>query len=252
MKPLTAIVADDEDLIRASVVRHLERLWPELAVIGQAGNGLEALALMEQTVPDIAFLDIQMPGMTGLEVAKQSGGHGNIVFITAYDQYAVQAFDSAAVDYILKPVNPERLAVTVARLKKLCGSLNPASREQIQKVIQLIENRETPDHLSLITVKTGSELRFIPVAQVIFFKAEDKYTIVQTASHEFLIKTPIRELADRLDPDQFRQVHRNAIVNVEKIQAIQRSFTNQMVIRFADTDRKIPVSRAYENLFKAM
>lgn len=252
MKPLTAIVADDEDLIRASVVRHLERLWPELAVIGQAGNGLEALALMEQTVPDIAFLDIQMPGMTGLEVAKQSGGRGNIVFITAYDQYAVQAFDSAAVDYILKPVNPERLAVTVARLKKLCGSLNPASREQIQKVIQLIENRETPDHLCLITVKTGSELRFIPVAQVIFFKAEDKYTIVQTASHEFLIKTPIRELADRLDPDQFRQVHRNAIVNVEKIQAIQRSFTNQMVIRFADTDRKIPVSRAYENLFKAM
>lgn len=252
MKPLTAIVADDEDIIRASVVRHLERLWPELAVIGQAGNGLEALELMEQTIPDIAFLDIRMPGMTGLEVAKKSGGRCKIVFITAYDQYAVQAFESAAVDYILKPVNPDRLAITIARLKTQCRAPDPASREQIQKVIQLIENRETPDYLNLITVKTGSELRFIPVAQVIFFKAEDKYTIVQTASREFLIKTPIRELADRLDPDQFRQVHRSAVVNMEKIQAIQRSFTNQMVIRFADTDRKIRVSRAYELLFKAM
>ncbi len=252
MKPLTAIVADDEEIIRASLVRHLEKLWPELAVIGQAGNGLEALALLEQGAPDIAFLDIRMPGMTGLEVAGQSRDSCNIVFITAYDQYAVQAFDSAAVDYILKPVNPDRLAVTIARLKKRYRAPDPASRDQLQKVIQLIENRETPDYLNLITVKTGSELRFIPVAQVIFFKAEDKYTIVQTSSHEFLIKTPIRELADRLDPDQFRQVHRSAVVNMEKIQAIQRSFTNQMVIRFADTDRKIRVSRAYEHLFKAM
>ncbi len=252
MKPLTAIVADDEEIIRASLVRHLEKLWPELAVIGQAGNGLEALALLEQGAPDIAFLDIRMPGMTGLEVARQSRDSCNIVFITAYDQYAVQAFDSEAVDYILKPVNPDRLAVTIARLKKRCRAPDATSRDQIQKVIQLIENRKTPDYLNLITVKTGSELRFIPVAQVIFFKAEDKYTIVQTASHEFLIKTPIRELADKLDPDQFRQVHRSAVVNMEKIQAIQRSFTNQMVIRFADTDRKIRVSRAYEHLFKAM
>jgi DNA-binding LytR/AlgR family response regulator len=252
MKPLTAIVADDEDLIRASVIRHLEKLWPELAITGQARNGLEALTLMEQTAPDIAFLDIRMPGMTGLEVAKKSRGSCNIVFITAYDQYALEAFDSEAVDYILKPVNPDRLAVTIVRLRKRCRVQDPASREQIQKVIQLIENRDPPDHLNLITVKTGDELRFIPVAQVIFFKAEDKYTIVQTASHEFLIKTPIRELADRLDPDQFWRVHRNAIVNMEKIQAIQRSFTNQMVIRFADTDRKIRISRSFEHLFKAM
>jgi DNA-binding LytR/AlgR family response regulator len=252
MKPLTAIVADDEEIIRASLVRHLEKLWPELAITGQAGNGQEALALIEQAAPDIAFLDIRMPGMTGLEVARQSRDSCSIVFITAYDQYAVQAFDSAAVDYILKPVNPDRLTVTITRLKKLCRTPDPAFRDLLQKVIQLFENRETPDHLSLITVKTGSELRFIPVAQVIFFKAEDKYTIVQTASHEFLIKTPIRELAERLDPDQFRRVHRSAIVNMEKIQAIQRSFTNQMVIRFEETGRKIPVSRAYEHLFKAM
>jgi DNA-binding LytR/AlgR family response regulator len=120
MKPLTAIVADDEEIIRASLVRHLEKLWPELAVIGQAGNGLDALALLEQGAPDIAFLDIRMPGMTGLEVARQSRDSCNIVFITAYDQYAVQAFESEAVDYILKPVNPDRLAVTIARLKKRC------------------------------------------------------------------------------------------------------------------------------------
>ncbi|MCA1787804.1 MAG: LytTR family DNA-binding domain-containing protein [Desulfobacteraceae bacterium] len=238
MKTVTAIVADDEDLIRAGVVRHLERLWPELAVTGQAKNGMEALDLMEQTAPDIAFLDIRMPGMTGLEVAKKSRGHCSIVFITAYDQYAVQAFESEAVDYILKPVNPDRLAVTVGRLKKLCGSPNPASRQQIQKVIQLIENRDPPDHLNLITVKTGEELQFIPVARVTFFKAEDKYTIVQTASHEYLIKTPIRELAKRLDPDQFRRVHRSAIVNMEKIQAIQRSFT--IILKGMDSKIKVP------------
>jgi len=252
MTPLTAIVADDEALILAAVVRHLEKLWPELAVTGQAKNGMDALDLMEQTSPDIAFLDIRMPGMTGLEVAKKFKGRCRIVFITAYDQYAVQAFESEAVDYILKPVSPDRLAVTIARLRQRCRAQDPAPLEQIQKVIQLIENRDPPDHLNLITVKTGDELQFIPVARVVFFKAEDKYTIVQTASHEYLIKTPIRELADRLDPDRFRRVHRSAIVNMEKIQAIQRSFTNQMVIRFADTDRKIRVSRAYEYLFKAM
>lgn len=252
MKPLTAIVADDEDLIRASVVRHLERLWPELIITGQARNGPEALALLERTTPDIAFLDIRMPGMTGLDVAKQFRGRCSIVFITAYDQYAVQAFESEAADYILKPVNPDRLAVTIARLRHRCQAPEPASREQIRKVIRLIENRDPPDHLTLITVKTGEELRFIPVAQVIFFKAEDKYTIVQTVSHEFLIKTSIKDLADRLDPDQFRRVHRNAIVNLEKIQAVHRSFTGQMVIRLADTDREIPVSRAYTHLFKAM
>jgi DNA-binding LytR/AlgR family response regulator len=252
MTPLTAIVADDEDLIRASVVRHLERLWPELTVTGQARNGPEALALMEKTAPDIAFLDIRMPGMTGLDVAKTFRGRCCIVFITAYDQYAVQAFESEAVDYILKPVSPDRLAVTIARLRQRCRAPDPAPLEQIQKVIQLIENRDPPDHLNLITVKTGDELRFIPVAQVIFFKAEDKYTIVQTASHEFLIRTSIKELADRLDPDRFRRVHRNAIVNLERIQAVHRSFTGQMVIRLADTDREIRVSRAYEHLFKAM
>ena len=252
MNPLTAIVADDEDLIRASVVRHLERLWPELTVTGQARNGPEALALMEKTAPDIAFLDIRMPGMTGLDVEKKFRGRCCIVFITAYDQYAVQAFESEAVDYILKPVSPDRLAVTIARLKKQYRTQDPASREQIQKMIRLIENRDPPDHLSLITVKTGEELRFIPVTQVIFFKAEDKYTIVQTATHEFLIKTPFRELVDRLDPEQFRRVHRSAIVNMEKIQAVHRSFTNQMVIRFTDTDRKIRVSRAHEHLFRAM
>jgi DNA-binding LytR/AlgR family response regulator len=207
---------------------------------------------MEKTAPDIAFLDIRMPGMTGLGVAKEFRGRCSIVFITAYDQYAVQAFESEAVDYLLKPVNPDRLAVTIARIRQRCRASDPASREQIQKVIRLIENRDPPDHLNLITVKTGDELRFIPVAQVIFFKAEDKYTIVQTASHEFLIRTSIKELADRLDPDQFRRVHRNAIVNLEKVQAVHRSFTGQMVIRLGDTDREIRVSRAYEHLFKAM
>ncbi len=168
MNPLTAIVADDEDLIRASIVRHLEGLWPGLTIVGQARNGLEALSLLEQTTPDIAFLDIRMPGMTGLEVARQFRGRCSIVFITAYDQYAVQAFESEAVDYLLKPVNPDRLAITIARLERRCRTLDPVSRKSVRKVIRLIEDRDPPEHLNLITVKTGDELRFIPVVQIIF------------------------------------------------------------------------------------
>ena len=193
MKQFTAIIADDEENLRIGIGLLLERLWPELKILGQAQNGIEALSLINKKNPDIAFLDIKMPGMTGVKVAKKVSNVCKVVFITAYDQFAVQAFESEAVDYILKPLTPKRLETTIARLKnQLAGQAQPLDFDlKMKKIIQVLENKDVPEYLRLIKVKTGSELRFVPVSQVLYFKAEDKYTIVQTAANEFLIKTPI-------------------------------------------------------------
>ncbi|MCF6246532.1 MAG: LytTR family DNA-binding domain-containing protein [Desulfobacula sp.] len=254
MKQISAIIADDEENLRIAITILLEQLWPQLNILDHAENGIEALSLIEKTKPDIAFLDIQMPGMTGVEVAKKATGLCKVVFITAYDQYAVQAFESEAVDYILKPVTKERLLTTILRLKKQLTVKNSTTDvdEKIQKVIQVLENRQLPDYLRLVKVKTGNNLRFVPVSQVLYFKAEDKYTIVQTITHEFLIKTPIKELENALDPKLFWRVHRSSIVNIDKIQVIKRSFTNQMIVGFDGIDHTIIISRSYEHLFKQM
>ncbi len=254
MKQITAIIADDEENLRRGLTLLLERLWPELKILGQAQNGIEALSLIELEKPDIAFLDIKMPGMTGLNVAKKVSNACKIVFITAYDHFAVQAFESEAVDYILKPLTQNRLKTTIDRLKKqLDEQKQPLEFDlKIKKIIQVLENKDVPEYLRLIKVKTGSDLRFVPVSQVLYFKAEDKYTIVQTSTNEFLIKTPIKDLENDLEPKQFWRVHRSAIVNIEKIQAIKRSFTNQMIIGFDETNHTIAVSRSYEHLFKQM
>ncbi len=195
-----------------------------------------------------------MPGMSGVAVAKKVSNTCKVVFITAYDQFAVQAFESEAVDYILKPVTQKRLETTIVRLKKQLIEQDslPDFDLKMAKVLQVLENKDIPEYLRLIKVKTGSELRFVPVSQVLYFKAEDKYTIVQTAISEFLIKTPIKDLENDLDPKQFWRVHRSAIVNIERIQTIKRSFTNQMIIGFDQTDHTIAVSRFYEHLFKQM
>jgi len=254
MKQITAIIADDEENLRISICLLLKRLWPELKILGQAQNGIEAVSLIEHEKPDIAFLDIKMPGLSGVNVAKKVSNACKIVFITAYDQFAVQAFESEAVDYILKPVTQKRLKTTIVRLKKqlIEQDRSPEFDLKMEKVLQVLENKEIPDYLRLIKVKTGSDLRFVPVSQVIYFKAEDKYTIVQTVFNEFLIKTPIKDLEKDLDPKHFWRVHRSAIVNIEKIQVIKRSFTNQMIIGFDQTDHTLAVSRSYEHLFKQM
>jgi len=254
MKQITAIIADDEENLRKGLTLLLERLWPELKILGQAQNGIEALSLIEFEKPDIAFLDIKMPGMTGINVAKKVSNACKIVFITAYDHFAVQAFESEAVDYILKPLTQNRLKATIDRLKKQLGEQEqPLDFDlKMKKIIQVLENKDVPEYLRLIKVKTGSDLRFIPVSQVLYFKAEDKYTIVQTATNEFLIKTPIKDLENDLEPKQFWRVHRSAIVNIEKIQAIKRSFSNQLIIGFNETMHTIAVSRSYEHLFKQM
>ncbi len=258
MNTIRAIIADDEEILRTGITAHLNRLWPDLEICGQAENGAQALSMIQSQNPDIAFLDIQMPGMTGVEVAKKVLGITKVVFITAYDQFAVEAFESEAVDYILKPVSEKRLGKTIERLKK---QLTASTRDQVRslesapdlkKIVQVLENRAAPEYLRLIKVKTGTDLRFVPVSEIIYFKAEDKYTIVLTSQKEFLIKTPIRDLEKRLDPDNFWRVHRSAIINIEKVKKITRSFTNQMMVNFHDTSETIAVSRSFEHLFKQM
>ena len=249
-----AVIADDEEILIAGLKIMLDRLWPELEICGEAQTGKKALALIEKTKPDIAFLDIKMPGLSGLQVAQKTYKTCKIVFITAFDRYAVEAFENEAVDYLLKPVTDGRLKNTIARLKNHLTSTPDHSGLDIKmkKIFQALENRDIPERLRLIKVKIGAELRFVPVSEVLFFKAGDKYTIVQTAQKEFLIKTPLKDLENELDPDQFWRVHRSSIVNIEKIKLIKRSFTNQMMIAFGHTDRTIPVARPYEHLFKQM
>jgi len=252
MKTVTAIIADDEENLRVGIANLLERLWPELEIAGHAQNGIEALSLIKREQPDIAFLDIKMPGMTGLKVAEKVSSFCKVVFITAFDQFAVRAFENEAMDYILKPVTKKRLGKTIERLQREFNTNNLSSGidQKMKKIIQVLENSNMPEYLNLIKVKNGSSLRFVPVSQVIFFKAEDKYTVVQTPENEFLIKTPIKILENRLDPKQFWRVHRSTIVNIERIQIIKRSFTNQMIIGFDKIDHNIAVSRSYEHLFK--
>ena len=254
----TALIADDEEMLRLEIKQKLNRLWPELEICAMAKNGIEALEMIQRLRPTVAFLDIQMPGMTGVEVAKQTMGTTQVVFVTAYDQFAVQAFESEAVDYLLKPLMEDRLVRTIARLKHQLTPAEPpaepplALEMKMKQIVRILENRSPPDRLHLIKVKTGSELRFIPVSEVIYFKAEDKYTIVKTQDREFLIKTPIKTLAFQLDPERFWQVHRSAIVNIDKILKIKRSFTNQMQIYFAGCADTLKVSRTFEHLFTHM
>lgn len=254
MKKWRAVVADDEENLRIGISLMLEKLWPQLEIVAQAENGAEALSMIEEKKPDVVFLDIQMPGMTGVAVAKKVSSFCKVVFITAYDRYAVEAFESEAIDYILKPATQQRLQVTIDRLKKHFDEKQHTVDESrgLQKAIQILENRQTPEYLRLVKVKTGSDLRFVPVSQIFYFKAEDKYTVVQTKDHEFLIKSPIKELEKQLDPKAFWRVHRSAIVNIDNIKVIKRSFTNQMLIGFDGIDQAIAVSRSYEHLFKQM
>lgn len=257
MTQLTALIADDEEILRLEIKKMLNRLWPELEICAMAKNGIEALEMIRRLRPSVAFLDIQMPGMTGLAVARQTKGSTQVVFVTAYDQFAVQAFESEAVDYLLKPLMEERLVQTIARLKRqLKHRVNPPNpldlEIKMKQIVRILENGSPPERLRLIKVKTGSELRFIPVSEVIYFKAEDKYTIVKTQNSEFLIKTPIKTLESQLDPERFWQVHRSAIVNIDKILKIKRSFTNQMQISFEGIADTLKVSRSFEHLFTHM
>jgi DNA-binding LytR/AlgR family response regulator len=246
----TAIIAEDEAILRTQLATKLAKLWPDLEIVAQVEDGAAALEALEERAPDFMFLDIRMPEMTGVEVARLVGGRSHVVFVTAYDEYAIQAFEAGAVDYILKPATDERLAVTVERLKaKLATPPQDLNAVLAQIGAQLSAGKP---RLQWIRATVGQNLRLIPVADVLFFQSDEKYTRVVTSDVEALIKTPIRELLDGLDPEQFWQIHRSTLVNARAIAGVTRDFRGQAHVKIKGKDEALVVSRIYSHLFKQM
>jgi len=255
----TAIIADDERLMRDQLRMRLEQVWPELDIVGEAKNGEEAVELVEQHKPDFTFLDIRMPGKTGIEAAREIGERSQIVFVTAYDQYAVEAFERGAVDYVLKPSEPERLKVTVERLKERMRArmdkpglaVNDSVTAMLSQLAEKIAAPK-PKHLQWIQASIGQDLRMIPVEDILFFRSDEKYTCVQTAGFEALIRKPVRDLADELDPALFWQIHRATLVNVNAIEGVTRDIRGRHLVLVKGRPEKLEVSRSFLHLFKQM
>jgi len=244
----TALIAEDEPMLRAQLKSRLAEAWPELAIIAEAANGADALAMVDAHQPDIVFLDIRMPVKSGVEVARALEGRCHAVFVTAYDEYAVAAFDEGAVDYVLKPVSPERIAKVVARLKSRLAS----APLDLSAVLSRLAAREGGGFLKWIRASLGATMKLIDVADVMYFQAEDKYTKVVTAAGDAHIRKPIKELFEELDPETFWQIHRATIVNLRAIARIERDWRDQPVISLRDRDEKLTVSRTFAHRFKAM
>jgi DNA-binding LytR/AlgR family response regulator len=250
-----AIIADDEKELRGYLKTLLAEVWPELELCGEAANGKEALELIDTFAPQIAFLDIKMPGLSGLDVAKRIADKCHIVFVTAYDQYAVEAFEREAVDYLVKPVTKKRLTQTIQRLKKrLQTSPEPPAglADMITHVLASMPGHTATEYLRWIKTQHKDSIRLIPVEEVDYFQAEDKYTLVMTAAGESLIKKSIRELAQELDPQKFWQIHRATIVNVSRIENVSRSLTGRGILKIKNRSESLTVSRQYLHLFKQM
>jgi DNA-binding LytR/AlgR family response regulator len=250
----TAIIADDERLMREQLRARLSEVWPELQILAEAKNGEEAVTAVHEHEPDLAFLDIRMPGMTGIEAAQQIGDACHVVFITAYNEYAVDAFEHGAVDYVLKPAESERLAITVDRVKKRIGSKPSDLGALLTQLSAKLDAASTlpRGHLQWIQASVGQQLRLIPTAEVLFFRSDEKYTRVQTESFEALIRKPIKELTDELDPEQFWQIHRATIVNAKAIAGVTRDFRGRQLVLVKGHPEKLEVSRNYTHLFKQM
>lgn len=247
--PITALIADDEPHLAQYLKDQLAQAWPELQVLAVAHNGVEAARLIADTEPDIAFLDIQMPGLTGLEVAQGIEGRTRVVFVTAYDEYAIQAFEAGAADYLLKPLKAERLAQTVTRLRQSAPGGDEALAGALKRLLPAMP---AAPQLRYIRAAHGELMHQVPVADVLFFHADDKYTVVQTATQELLIRTPIMELTAQLDPERFWQVHRSTIINLDHLAGTRRDEASRLFVRVRGHARELPVSRAYVHLFKAM
>jgi DNA-binding LytR/AlgR family response regulator len=248
----TAVVAEDEAALRGELVEQLGRLWPELSVVGEAADGLEALRLLDQHRPDILFLDIEMPGATGIDVARQVNGRAHVVFLTAYDQYAVAAFDQGAVDYLLKPLNGARLFTAISRLKARLGQA-PA---QLGGVLDQLSVRPAPSSarapLRWINASVGQTLRLITVDEVMFFQSDNKYTRLALKDGEALIRKPLKELIDELDPQQFWQIHRSTLVNVNAIASVSRDFRGRMQLKLKHGSEMLLVAESCTHLFRQM
>lgn len=249
----TAIIADDEQHLANYLNDRLTALWPELSIVGIAKNGLEAMRLVDDESPTIVFLDIRMPGLTGLEVASRLDANTHVVFVTAYDQYAVEAFDRQAADYLLKPVTDDRLARTIARLKeKIAKVESPGDVAGILKQLAQVLPTAKDSYLRWIRASVGETVRQIPIDEVLYLQAQDKYVSVYTREGESLIRTPLSELSAQLDPNEFWQIHRSTIINVSRVVSTQRDVMGRTQVKLRECKTELPVSRAYAHLFKQM
>jgi DNA-binding LytR/AlgR family response regulator len=272
-----AVLADDERLMREQLRARLAEVWPELQIVAEAKNGLEAVELVREHRPEVVFLDIRMPGLTGVEAARQiaqlpppdDGAAGDdddallpeIVFITAYDQYAVEAFEQGVADYVLKPAERERLALTVERIRQRLAARTDASIDappgpHLQALLHQLSSRlnpsQAPQYLQWIQATVGQSIQMLPVEEVLFFISDEKYTRVQTAQVEALIRKPIKELVDELDPRLFWQIHRSTLVAVKAIAGVTRDFRGRQIVSVKGHPEKLEVSRSYTGLFKGM
>jgi DNA-binding LytR/AlgR family response regulator len=250
MQGATALIAEDEATLAEELAETLATLWPQLAIRAVAANGPEAVRLLEKHKPDVLFLDIEMPGMSGLEVARRASRRSHVVFVTAYDRYAVAAFERGAVDYVMKPIEAPRLADTVARLKERL----PAAPPDIEDVLQALAQRVTPprEYIRWITASQGRDLRLITTDDVCYFQADNKCTMVVTAAQASPIYRTIRELADALDPSTFWQIHRGTIVNVRHITGITRDYGGRLRLRVRQRTETLAVSGPYAHRFRGM
>jgi len=257
MQPITAIIAEDEPILRAQLKAKLARMWPELTIVADVGDGEAALEAIDEHRPQLAFLDIQMPEMTGVEVARSLAANRDlrchVVFVTAFDQYAVEAFDANAVDYVLKPYTDERLQAAVNRLQARLA-LQPAPAQNLDALVAQLsaQLKPSPQRLNWIKASIGSQLRLIPVDDVLFFQSDEKYTLVATQELDALIRTPIRDILDGLDGEVFWQMHRSVIVNARAIESVSRDFRGQATVKIKGRPENLAVSRPFSHLFKQM
>jgi DNA-binding LytR/AlgR family response regulator len=247
---IRALIADDEPYLVDYLAGRLKELWPDLEICGIAVNGKDALAKINELLPDVVFLDIQMPGLSGLEVAHRMTHSALIVFITAYNKYAVTAFEEGAVDYLLKPVSDERLVRTIARIKDRSseGGAEQDLAPLLSKLTRALEKKETG--VRYLRASHGKAMRIIAVEDVLFIMAKHKYTAVITGDGEFLMRTPLSELITQLDPECFWQIHRSTIVNVSKVVAVNQTGRDSYALTVKDSKVSLPVSRAFIHQFK--
>jgi len=246
----TALIAEDEPLLRAELRDMLAELWPELEICAQVGDGAAALRALEEFAPTILFLDIQMPGLNGLEIAQQASGRAHVVFVTAFSEHAIAAFEHGALDYVVKPISLARLVKSVARLKERLRSA-PADLSRLPQLLEQVAANENR-YLKWITVPRGRELRIVTTDEICYLRAQNKYTSVFTADAEYLLTSTLKTLREKLDPRSFWPIHRSFVVNVGAIETVHRSLRGSFEVQLKRRRERLPVSAAHAHLFKTM
>ncbi len=250
---VTALIVDDEAPMRDQLRARLREAWPELVIAGEAANGVDAVSMAAQLQPDIVFLDIRMPGQSGIEAARHLYNRCHIVFVTAYDQYALDAFEQGAMDYLLKPVVAERLRMTCERLRTRLTQAPQNIGAQLEQLTRVLQGAgKKPEYLRWIQAQVGSSLRMISTKEVLFFRSDEKYTVVQTAQAELLIRKTLKELEAELDPDEFWRIHRSTLVRVDAIAEVSRDERGRQMVKMRGFAGALEVSRNHTHLFQQM